>query len=90
VASLNRRPSTMKSRGSPPMDRGPLLERLSERRDPFVVGEVGCVHFDWEDGAQMAKPLVSDELWQQVEPLIPSVPRRHRFPGRKGSTTARC
>jgi transposase len=31
----------------------------------------------------MAKPLVSDELWELVEPLIPKVPRRHRFPGRK-------
>lgn len=46
-------------------------------------GEVGCVHFDWEDGAQMAKLLVSDELWELVEPLIPKVSRRHRFPGRK-------
>jgi hypothetical protein len=26
---------------------------------------------------------VSDELWELVEPLIPNVPRRHRFPGRK-------
>ncbi len=31
----------------------------------------------------MAKPLVSDELWQLVEPLIPRVERRYRFPGRK-------
>ena len=31
----------------------------------------------------MAKPLVSDELWGLIEPLIPKVPRRHRFPGRK-------
>lgn len=31
----------------------------------------------------MAKQLVSDELWQLVEPLIPGVERRHRFPGRK-------
>src|SRR4051795_6763380 len=33
--------------------------------------------------AQMAKPLVSDELWAMVEPLIPKVERRYRFPGRK-------
>jgi transposase len=33
-------------------------------------------------GAQMARPLVSDELWE-IEPLIPKVPRRQRFPGRK-------
>jgi transposase len=31
----------------------------------------------------MAKPLVSDELWAIVEPLLPKVERRYRFPGRK-------
>jgi transposase len=31
----------------------------------------------------MAQPLVSDELWEMVEPLIPRVQRRHRYPGRK-------
>ena len=31
----------------------------------------------------MAKPLVSDELWAIVEPLIPEVERRYRFPGRR-------
>jgi hypothetical protein len=35
----------------------------------------------------MARPLVSDELWELIEPLIqpliPKVPRRHRFPGRR-------
>ena len=31
----------------------------------------------------MARALVSDELWELVEPLIPEVPRRYRFPGRK-------
>ena len=31
----------------------------------------------------MAQPLVSDELWEIVEPLIPKVQRRHRYPGRK-------
>src|SRR5512133_1409513 len=30
----------------------------------------------------MAKPLVSDELWAMVEPLLPKVERRYRFPGR--------
>jgi transposase len=53
------------------------------KKDPLVGGEAGCVHFDWEDGAQMARPLVSHELWELIEPLIPKVPRRHRFPGRK-------
>jgi transposase len=31
----------------------------------------------------MAQPLVSDELWTILEPLIPKVQRRHRYPGRK-------
>jgi transposase len=32
----------------------------------------------------MAKPLVSDELWKRIEPLIPPpIPRRFRSPGRK-------
>lgn len=31
----------------------------------------------------MAGPLVSDELWAVVEPLIPKVVRRRRYPGRK-------
>ena len=31
----------------------------------------------------MARPLVSDELWSLIEPLIPRVKRRHRYPGRK-------
>src|SRR5213593_3302629 len=31
----------------------------------------------------MAKPLVSDELWAIVEPLIPKLERRDRFPGRR-------
>jgi transposase len=35
------------------------------------------------DGTQMARPLVSDELWELVERLIPKLERRYRFPGRK-------
>jgi transposase len=32
----------------------------------------------------MAQPLVSDDLWARVEPLLPPVKRRrHRYPGRK-------
>jgi transposase len=31
----------------------------------------------------MARPLVSDELWELIEPLIPKVQRRYRYPGRK-------
>jgi transposase len=48
-----------------------------------VGGEGCCVHLDWKDGAQMARPLVSDELWGLIEPLIPEVQRRFRYPGRK-------
>ena len=32
----------------------------------------------------MAKPLLDDELWQVIEPLLPAAPaRRRRYPGRK-------
>lgn len=31
----------------------------------------------------MAQPLVGDELWGLVRPLIPEVKRRYRYPGRK-------
>ena len=32
----------------------------------------------------MAKPLVSDALWEPIQPLLlPPKPRRFRFPGRK-------
>jgi transposase len=32
----------------------------------------------------MAKPLMDDELWQTIEPLLPTPhPRRVRYPGRK-------
>lgn len=32
----------------------------------------------------MAKPLVSDELWERIEPLLPPAKkRRTRFPGRR-------
>ncbi len=31
----------------------------------------------------MAKPLVDDELWNLIEPLLPAKPRRRRHPGRK-------
>src|SRR5260370_8805764 len=31
----------------------------------------------------MARPIVTDELWEVIEPLIPEVPRRFRHPGRK-------
>jgi transposase len=31
----------------------------------------------------MPRPLVSDELWELVEPLLPKWQRRFRYPGRK-------
>ena len=32
----------------------------------------------------MAKPLVDDELWAEIEPILPEPkPRRFRYPGRK-------
>ena len=31
----------------------------------------------------MAKPLVSDGLWERIEPLLPVAQRRYRYPGRK-------
>ncbi len=31
----------------------------------------------------MAKPLVSDALWNVLQPLLPPKPRRFRYPGRK-------
>jgi hypothetical protein len=31
----------------------------------------------------MARPLVSDKLWKRIEPLIPKVKRRYRYPGPK-------
>jgi transposase len=31
----------------------------------------------------MAKPLVDEVLWERVEPLLPVVERRYRYPGRK-------
>ncbi len=38
----------------------------------------------------MAKPLLSDELWKRIEPLLPPPkPRRFRFPVASPSTIAR-
>jgi len=31
----------------------------------------------------MAKPILDDELWKIIEPLIPKKKRRFRYPGRK-------
>jgi transposase len=34
-------------------------------------------------GIHMAKPILDDELWEWIEPLLLPKPRRSRFPGRK-------
>jgi transposase len=31
----------------------------------------------------MAKPILDDELWEIIEPVIPNRKRRFRYPGRK-------
>jgi transposase len=39
---------------------------------------------DAQGGAAMARPLLDDELWSVIEPLLPPPkPRRFKFPGRK-------
>jgi transposase len=39
----------------------------------------------------MAKPLVTDELWERIRPLLPPPkPRRFRFPGRKPIDDRKC
>ena len=38
----------------------------------------------------MAKPLVSDELWNLIEPIIPVKPRRFRHAGRKPVPPRAC
>lgn len=37
-----------------------------------------------EEGTVMAKPILPDDLWELIEPLLPPPkPRRFRYPGRK-------
>lgn len=38
----------------------------------------------------MAQQLVSDELWSRIEPVIPKVQRRYRYPGRKRVDDRAC
>lgn len=38
----------------------------------------------------MAKLLLSDELWNLIEPIIPVKPRRQRNPGRKPRNNRNC
>src|SRR5215468_8146804 len=47
---------------------------------PPVFGTSGSAR----GGAVMAKPLLTDELWNLIQPLFPPPkPRRFRYPGRK-------
>src|SRR5690349_7821956 len=49
----------------------------------------GCIFVRWRaylqaEGDPAMKSLVTDELWQRIQPLLPPPsPRRFRFPGRK-------
>ncbi len=46
----------------------------------MTAGMVKVVH----GGTIMAKPLLDDQLWQMIEPLLPKPKRRRRrYPGRK-------
>jgi len=38
----------------------------------------------------MAKPLLDDDLWGMIEPLIPVKPRRRRHPGRRPIDPRTC
>jgi transposase len=38
----------------------------------------------------MAKPLLDDDLWMMIKPLIPVKPRRRRHPGRKPIDPRQC
>jgi transposase len=38
----------------------------------------------------MAKPILNDELWGQIESLLPPKRRRSRFPGRKPLDTRKA
>jgi RNA polymerase sigma factor (sigma-70 family) len=61
-----------------------LTAHLWEERIPAGVAQSrpGSVH--GSGGGLMARPLLSDALWERIEPLLPAPrPRRARFPGRK-------
>jgi transposase len=38
----------------------------------------------------MSQQLVSDEFWEIVEPVLPVIERRHRYPGRKRVDDRAC
>src|SRR5206468_6307888 len=86
--SLLRTHRCSRPRGQP-LDRASPLDLLlhvrapNEKKGPRLSRRTRLRHLHLKGWAQMAKPLVSDELWAIVEPLIPKVERRYRFPGRR-------
>ena len=50
----------------------------------LVLGGWLAVASPCGEGKLMGKPLVNDELWELIQPLLPPPkPRRQRYPGRK-------
>ena len=50
----------------------------------LVLGAWLAVASPCGEGKLMGKPLVNDELWELIQPLLPPPkPRRQRYPGRK-------
>jgi transposase len=41
-------------------------------------------------GGMMRDLEIPDELWERIQPLLPTVPRRHRWPGRKRRDDRAC
>jgi transposase len=38
----------------------------------------------------MTTPVIDDDLWQLLQPLLPSPPRRYRYPGRRRLNDRTC
>ena len=56
------------------MEKGPVLLTTKPSASVVKLGGVPVAAAPW---------VVSDELWELVEPLLPKVERRFRYPGRK-------
>src|SRR6516164_9389359 len=54
--------------------KGPVLWRRMPSASVVKLGGVPMAVAPW---------IVSDELWERIEPLLPKVERRFRYPGRK-------
>lgn len=57
------------------------------RRDGMGLAEADggdrIVHVCFEGARNMAKEILSEEIWQRVAPCIPAAPHRRRVPGRQ-------